>query len=188
MSQRWSEVESSIQQNKHFKMTIEELQHAVKYAWRNTTRCIGKIWWETLALRDCRHVKSVDELFEMICQHLKESTNNGKIKPTISVFPQRIPGESDQFRIWNSNVLMYAGYLDPNDTGSVIGNKSNIEFTQVSHLVSFSFQSCQLSNFSKKIDKQLIRLFDGSFQYEFIWTFLFTVLSISRMERKKRKV
>ena len=134
MSQRWSEVESSIKKNKHFKMTTEELLHAVKYAWRNATRCIGKIWWETLALRDCRHVKSVDELFKKICQHLKESTNNGKIKPTISVFPQRMPGESDQFRIWNSNVLMYAGYLDPNDTGSVIGNKSNVEFTQVSNL------------------------------------------------------
>ena len=115
-------------------MTTEELLHAVKYAWRNATRCIGKIWWETLALRDCRHVKSVDELFEMICQHLNGSTNNGKIKPTISVFTQRMPGESDQFRIWNSNVLMYAGYLDPNDTGSVIGNKSNVEFTQVSNL------------------------------------------------------
>ena len=137
MSQRWSEVESSIKKNKHFKMTTEELLHAVKYAWRNATRCIGKIWWETLALRDCRHVKSVDEMFEMICQHLNGSTNNGKIKPTISVFPQRMPGESDQFRIWNSNVLMYAGYLDPNDTGSVIGNKSNVEFTQVSNLVFF---------------------------------------------------
>ena len=114
------------------------------------TRCIGKIWWETLALRDCRHVKSVGELFETICQHLKESTNNGKIKPTISIFPQRMPGEPDQFRIWNSNVLMYAGYLDPNNTGSFIGNKSNVEFTQVSNFF-YSFYTCPAQHFLPKI-------------------------------------
>ena len=131
MSQRWSEVEFSINKFEYFELTLQELKHAVQYAWRNATKCVGKIWWETLTLRDCRYIQSVEEMFETICEHLKKSINNGRIKNTISVFPQKKTGQPDLFRIWNRNILMYAGYQDY-DNDSFIGNKSNIGFTEVS--------------------------------------------------------
>ena len=70
-------------------------------------------------------------MFDTICEHLKKSINNGRIKNTISVFPQKKTGQPDLFRIWNRNILMYAGYQDY-DNDSFIGNKSNIGFTEVS--------------------------------------------------------
>ena len=131
MSQRRSEVEISINKFEYFELTLQELKHAVQYAWRNNTKCVGKIWWETLTLRDCRYIQSVEEMFDTICEHLKKSINNGRIKNTISVFPQKKTGQPDLFRIWNRNILMYAGYQDY-DNDCFIGNKSNIGFTEVS--------------------------------------------------------
>ena len=71
MSQRRSEVEISINKFEYFELTLQELKHAVQYAWRNATKCVGKIWWETLTLRDCRYIQSVEEMFDTICEHFK---------------------------------------------------------------------------------------------------------------------
>lgn len=46
----------------------------------------------------------------------------------ITVFPQRIPGRDD-FRVWNSQLISFAGYLQPD--GSVIGDPIRVPFTRV---------------------------------------------------------
>lgn len=46
----------------------------------------------------------------------------------ITVFPQRTPGRGD-FRIWNSQLVRYAGYRQQD--GSVRGDPANVEITEV---------------------------------------------------------
>ena len=69
-------------------------------------------------------------MFQQICQHITESTNNGPIIPTISIFPQRKPGGKDVVRIWNSQLISYAGYPCTHDPKAVIGDRGNVTFTQ----------------------------------------------------------
>ena len=83
--------------------------------------------WRSLIqdLLDRRHdVNTTDEMFGAICDHLKYATNGGTIKPTITVFRQRKPGQHD-LRVWQFFTLSYAGY----EGG--IGDQGNIEFTKV---------------------------------------------------------
>lgn len=44
------------------------------------------------------------------------------------MFPQRFPGRGD-FRIWNSQLIRYAGYRQQD--GSVRGDPANVEITEV---------------------------------------------------------
>lgn len=44
------------------------------------------------------------------------------------MFPQRTPGRGD-FRIWNSQLVRYAGYRQQD--GSVRGDPANVEITEV---------------------------------------------------------
>ena len=66
-----------------------------------------------------------------ICKQLKESTNGGKIVPMINVFQQRKQGGKDVLRVWNGQLISFAGYPCPNDPKSVIGDRANVAFTQV---------------------------------------------------------
>ena len=70
-------------------------------------------------------------MFEQICIHIKESSNNGVIIPTISIFPARKNGKSDLFRIWNPQFFQFAGYTSEGKD-SWIGDKANIGLTNVS--------------------------------------------------------
>lgn len=47
----------------------------------------------------------------------------------MTVFPQRTDGQHD-YRIWNSQLISYAGYRLPD--GTVLGDPMHIEFTEVS--------------------------------------------------------
>lgn len=49
-------------------------------------------------------------------------------RSAITVFPQRSDGKHD-FRIWNAQLIRYAGYQMPD--GTVIGDPASVEFTQV---------------------------------------------------------
>lgn len=49
-------------------------------------------------------------------------------RSAITVFPQRTDGKHD-YRIWNSQLISYAGYRQPD--GSTLGDPNYIEFTQV---------------------------------------------------------
>ena len=70
---------------------------------------LGRSQWNSLQIRDCRKTTTVEELFEEICEHIKLSTNQGVIVPMITVFPQRKPGRKDVLRIWNGQLISYAG-------------------------------------------------------------------------------
>ncbi|KAM6460454.1 nitric oxide synthase, inducible isoform 1-T3 [Liasis olivaceus] len=125
---RLEAVAREIERTGTYQLTKEELVFATKQAWRNAPRCIGRIQWSNLQVFDARSCTSAKEMFEHLCRHLEYSTNGGNIRSAITVFPHRTDGKHD-FRIWNSQLIQYAGYQMPD--GSIVGDPANVEFTQL---------------------------------------------------------
>uniref|UniRef100_A0A8D0G724 Nitric oxide synthase n=1 Tax=Sphenodon punctatus TaxID=8508 RepID=A0A8D0G724_SPHPU len=125
---RLNTVANEIDTTGTYQLTGEELIFATKQAWRNAPRCIGRIQWSNLQVFDARKCCTAKEMFEDICRHIEYSTNNGNIRSAITVFPQRTDGKHD-FRIWNSQLIRYAGYQMPD--GSIMGDPASVAFTQL---------------------------------------------------------
>lgn len=51
-------------------------------------------------------------------------------RSAITIFPQRESDPKRDFRVWNLQLISYAGYLNA-ETSKVIGDPLNVEFTQV---------------------------------------------------------
>ncbi|XP_073523877.1 nitric oxide synthase, inducible [Phyllobates terribilis] len=111
-----------------YHLTYEELVFAVKQAWRNAPRCIGRIQWNNLQVFDARQCKTAQDMFQLICRHIKYASNGGNIRSAITVFPQRTDGKHD-FRVWNSQLIRYAGY--ELEDGAILGDPASIEFTEL---------------------------------------------------------
>ncbi|KPM03085.1 nitric oxide synthase-like protein 1, partial [Sarcoptes scabiei] len=114
--ERLNEIENEINQTGSYQLRQTELIFGAKLGWRNAPRCIGRIQWSKLQVFDARNCKTAQEVFEAICNQIKYATNRGNLRSAITIFPQRINGRED-FRIWNNQLISYAGYLiDPNET------------------------------------------------------------------------
>ncbi|XP_073826700.1 nitric oxide synthase isoform X1 [Musca autumnalis] len=125
---RWKQVRQSIESSGHYQLTETELIYGAKLAWRNSSRCIGRIQWSKLQVFDCRYVTTTSGMFEAICNHIKYATNKGNLRSAITIFPQRTDARHD-YRIWNAQLISYAGYKQPD--GKIIGDPMNAEFTEV---------------------------------------------------------
>lgn len=126
--QRWQQVMEDFQEHGTYTPTLQELAHLTKVAWRNSGKCLGRMNWEGLAVRDRRHVPSEKEMFAAIFDHIDFATNAGNIRPTITIFgPQTVDGLGP--RIWNPNLIGYAGYRT--ETGAIMGDAANVELTEV---------------------------------------------------------
>jgi nitric-oxide synthase len=119
LADRLEVVRREIDRTGTYWQTTDELAHGARVAWRNSNRCIGRLYWESLRLRDMRHLATEEEIFESCVEHLREAYNGGKIRPLITVFPPAIPGRAG-IRIWNPQLIRYAGYRQAD--GSVIGD------------------------------------------------------------------
>ncbi|MFA9558541.1 nitric oxide synthase oxygenase [Evansella sp. AB-rgal1] len=122
---RIQEIEREISSKGTYQHTFTELEHGAKMAWRNSNKCIGRLFWDTLTIRDARHLEQADDIFIALEQHLNEATNGGKIKPTITVFAPKTEGE--EIKILNHQLIRYAGY----ESGlGAVGDPISISFTK----------------------------------------------------------
>jgi nitric-oxide synthase len=106
--------------------TTEELAFGARVAWRNNARCIGRLYWRSLQVRDLRTVSDAAGIAGHCFDHLREAHNGGKIRPMISVFAPETPNRPAP-RIWNEQLVRYAGYEQPD--GSVLGDPRYRTFT-----------------------------------------------------------
>ncbi|KAM9386680.1 LOW QUALITY PROTEIN: nitric oxide synthase 3 [Phaethornis superciliosus] len=127
-AQRMREVAGSIGTTGTYRLEPPELVFGAKQAWRNAARCVGRIQWNRLQVFDARDCSSVGEMFGFLCSHIQYATNRGNIRSAITIFPPRTPGRGD-FRIWNPQLIRYAGYRQPD--GSVRGDPANVEITEL---------------------------------------------------------
>jgi len=105
---RSAAVDEAIASTGTWVMDTEELRFAALVAWRNAERCVGRLYWKGLHLRDCRHLHHPDAIADALFEHLRFAFNGGDLRPAISVFPQETPGQRGP-RLWNPQLLRYAG-------------------------------------------------------------------------------
>lgn len=99
---------------------------AARIAWRNHSRCIGRLHWRSLEVRDWRGALTADELVEALRAHLRDAQGEGSVKPIMTVFAAE-SGAGKGPRIKNSQLCGYAGY--PAADGTVLGDPKNVATT-----------------------------------------------------------
>ncbi|WP_371779838.1 nitric oxide synthase oxygenase [Streptosporangium subroseum] len=123
---RLNEVRAEIARTGTYTHTPGELTFGAKVAWRNSGKCIGRLYWRSLRVRDRRHVNTPEGIAVECVNHLREAAPVRRIRPTITVFAQDRPGMPGP-RIWNEQLIRYAGYAM--DDGSIVGDPRYVDFT-----------------------------------------------------------
>src|SRR5262245_24359422 len=111
-----------------YRHTGTELEFGARVAWRNSARCIGRLYWNSLRVRDRRHVTTASDVATEAIAHLREATNGGRIRPIITVFAPDAPGRPGP-RILSSQLVRYAGYKGTD--GAVIGDPASVNLTSL---------------------------------------------------------
>ncbi|KAF0034241.1 hypothetical protein F2P81_014307 [Scophthalmus maximus] len=125
---RLEEVTKEIDASGTYQLKDTELIYGAKHAWRNAARCVGRIQWSKLQVFDARDCTTAHGMYNYICNHIKYATNKGNLRSAITIFPQRTDCKHD-FRVWNSQLIRYAGYKQPD--GHILGDPANVEFTEI---------------------------------------------------------
>lgn len=107
--------------------TKEELEHGCKMAWRNSNRCIGRLFWDKLRIVDAREIDTAAQAAEAILHHIRTASNGGKVIPMITVMAPEGP-QGAPLRIWNHQLIRYAGYETEN---GIVGDPASVEMTEV---------------------------------------------------------
>ena len=123
LEDRLKAVETSIKEMGTYELLDFELDYGTKVAWRNSNKCIGRLFWRSMEVLDRRSLDTTDEVFEALFEHIDFATNGGNIRSTITVF-----NANKEIRLWNPQLLGFAGYVQ--EDGSIIGDSKNVEFTQ----------------------------------------------------------
>src|SRR5947209_6807350 len=125
--------------------TGPELAFGAKVAWRNASRCIGRLYWHSLLVLDRRNSTTAGQIFQDLVTHLRVAGGGGpwggdeeragarrpgQIRPVISVFAPAAPGGPFP-RVWNEQLIRYAGYRIPD--GRVVGDGRYLDFTAEMH-------------------------------------------------------
>ena len=128
LQQRLRAVEADIAEKGTYKLTADELAYGARVAWRNSVRCIGRLYWKSLHVFDARDLRTAEEAYEALCDHLRFATNGGNIRSAITLFPPEQHG-STPLRILNHQLIRYAGYRQAD--GSIIGDPASVDFTEM---------------------------------------------------------
>lgn len=119
-SKRLQTIADEIERTGSYTLTTDELTEGAKLAWRNSNRCIGRLFWQTLTVRDARGVTTFDEVFEALVGHLRYATNDGKIRSTMTVLP-------NEFRLLNAQLVRYAAYETED---GIVGDPLSLSITR----------------------------------------------------------
>ena len=120
------EVVSQIINTGTYWHTEQELLVGAKLAWRNHARCSGRYNWRSLKLLDLRNRRTAEEIADGCFEHLRASTNGGKLRAVLTVFGQQLPGQTG-VRIHNPQLVRYAGYRTPH---GMVGDPLHVELTE----------------------------------------------------------
>lgn len=126
MQERINDVTKEIDATGHYEHTYEELEYGARVAWRNSNRCIGRLFWESLKVLDEREAETAGQVRDALFNHIDYATNDGRIRSTITIFKPRKNGENP-VRVWNHQLIRYAGYETEH---GIIGDPDSIDFTK----------------------------------------------------------
>ncbi len=126
---RLRQIRRELEATGTYRHTPEELEFGARVAWRNSSRCIGRLYWRSLRVRDRREVTAASDIAEESTSHLREATNGGRIRPVITIFAPDAPDRPGP-RILSSQLARYAGYETAG--GTVIGDPASAGITRLS--------------------------------------------------------
>ncbi|GAB2808946.1 nitric oxide synthase oxygenase [Streptomyces daliensis] len=126
LARRLAEVRAAIGETGTYRHTGAELEFGARVAWRNSSRCIGRLYWNSLRVLDRRAATGAEQIHRHLCDHLAIATNGGRIRPVISVFAPEAPGRPAP-RLWNDQLIRYAGHR--HEDGTVTGDPALADFT-----------------------------------------------------------
>ncbi len=124
---RWREVRAELDASGTYRASFAELELAARVAWRNAVRCIGRLYWSGLTVRDRRHLTHPDDIAEALFEHLDYAFNGGNLRPALTVLDPGTPQHPGP-RIWNPQLVRYAGYRGPRRT--IVGDPAQLEITE----------------------------------------------------------
>lgn len=133
-NKRWAEIRRSLNRTGTYQHTPEELAFGARVAWRNHGRCIGRIYWESLEVVDCRRLTDPDAIMDRMVNHMREALGDGRIRSMISIFAP-VQSSALPAYIESQQITQYAGYL--RQDGSVVGDRQNVEFTRIAISLGF---------------------------------------------------
>lgn len=126
---RVGDIVRSIEETGTYEHTLDEIRHGARVAWRNAPKCINRKFYATLEVLDARGATTNEEMFDAIKEHLRAGLSKDHIPVLMTVFRPETPGREDGPRVWNSQLIRYAGHRGPNET--VIGDPAELEFTEM---------------------------------------------------------
>jgi nitric-oxide synthase len=131
MESRWAQIVAEIQTTGTYIHSKEELAFGARLAWRNSNRCIGRHFWRSLEVRDCRSahldVNPEGAIENALTDHLQDAFNEGRIRSLISIFAPRKVDGSDPVRMKNHQLTRYAGFRSKD--GSILGDPHSENIT-----------------------------------------------------------
>lgn len=131
LQRRLIEIAAEIQSTGTYVHSKSELEFGARLAWRNSNRCIGRHFWRSLEVRDCRSVhdqdNAVDAVQQTLTDHLDDAFNGGRIRSIVSVFAPRKPDGTDPIRMKNHQLTRYAGFRLQN--GKLLGDPDSEQMT-----------------------------------------------------------
>lgn len=128
LEKRWAEIGRALRRRNFYEHTPEELAFGARVAWRNHGRCIGRLFWESLEVFDCRKMTELDAIADRTVRHMRDALGDGRIRSTISVFAP-VQDTVLPAYIESNQITEYAGYTL--DDGSVVGDRQNVEATRI---------------------------------------------------------
>ena len=123
---RLRDVRREIAATGSYHQTIEELTFGARVAWRNSARCIGRLYWNSLRVRDRREIDEPGQVAQECVEHLRDATRDGRIRSTITIFAPDLPGRPGP-QIHNDQLIRYAGHRLP--SGDVRGDRQYVALT-----------------------------------------------------------
>jgi nitric-oxide synthase, bacterial len=122
---RLAKVRAEIAATGTYRHKPAELAFGARIALRDSGWCPRDVPWRGLLVRDLREIRDSAEVAVQCVQHLRASTNGGRVRPMVSVFAPDTPWRPGP-RIRNDQLVRYAGYAE---AGLVLGDRRYVEFT-----------------------------------------------------------
>eukprot|EP00884_Botryococcus_braunii_P012045 jgi/Botrbrau1/20841/Bobra.0156s0066.1 len=121
------EITSHIKATGSYWHTKEELVVGARVAWRNAPKCSNRKFWNELEVIDGRDCQTPEDIYRLCLYLIERAMQSCISKSHAVIFKPQTPGTGDGPRIWNSQLLRFAGYRQPD--GSVKGDPAEADFT-----------------------------------------------------------
>lgn len=126
---RVKEILEEIKTTGSYTHTFDELQYGARLAWGNAPKCSNRKFWDSIRLLDARSAQTPQEMFTACLELLEKATLSCVTTANIVVFRAQTPGTADGPRVWNNQLIRYAGYRQADN--SIMGDPAEADFTEL---------------------------------------------------------